>query len=366
MDRLIVKPTKELKRMQVFSVDESGYTGHDLLQRSQPWQGASAVSISHDDARHLISNHFPKLKAPELKFSSLRRRDGNQKPLFALQQELLANFPCVTCVADKRFILVQMFIEYAVEPFYFDQGVNLYENGGNIAMASYAYYVGQGQYGKGFDDILRAFQNAMNQKTPAAVNTLIDCVRAVNWHHLPEVLGPLALEHPDCISAIMDPNITTDAAFVILQALISRTEMMSEGPYYIEHDRSDNLLKYNEYLSRLIDCRMPARFRMSDIASIEYPLKLKTVSQVDSKLSPSVQLCDVLVGGAVSAVRQLAEDQKQAFYSPLKLYGEHQLIHFTPNIDFDEQAEFRKGGQGAEYVEFVAEQFRKAGGIRGI
>lgn len=161
----------------------------------------------------------------------------------------------------------------------------------------------------------------------------------------------------------MNPNITTDAAFVILQALISRTEVMSEGAYNIEHDRSDNLLKYNEYLKMLIDCKTPARFRMSEIASIEYPLKLKTVSQVDSKMSPSVQLCDVLVGGAVSAVRQLGENQKQAFYSPLKLYGEHQLIHFTPNIDFDGQAEFRKGSQGADYVEFVADHFRKSGGL---
>ncbi|MDI7042017.1 hypothetical protein QMN30_25505, partial [Escherichia coli] len=87
-----------------------GDTGRDLLQKSQPWQGANAVKISHDDALHLIRQHFPKHKGPELKFSSLKKRDSYQKLIFTLQQVLLANFPCVTCVADKRLILFQMFL----------------------------------------------------------------------------------------------------------------------------------------------------------------------------------------------------------------------------------------------------------------
>lgn len=348
--------------MSIFSIDESGYTGRDLLQKSQPWQGASAVKISHDDAFYLIKQHFPKRKAPELKFSSLKRRDSYQKPIFTLQQELLTNFPCVTCVADKRFILIQMFIEYAVEPFYYDHGINLYENGGNVSMASMAYYVCQGYFGKDFDNILLSFQNAMHEKTHASVKTLIDNVKAVNWRLLPEVLGPLALEHQGCIEAIINPKITTDAAFIILQALISRTELMSEGPYSIEHDRSKNLLQYNEYLSMLINCRTPAEFKMSEIASIKFPLKLKNVQQVDSELSPAVQLCDVLIGSTISGVRDYLHDKSMSFYSPLRLYKGNQIIHFIPDIDFEGQQKFRRDGQGNEYLDFIADQFNKFGG----
>ncbi|AVB30087.1 MULTISPECIES: DUF3800 domain-containing protein [Proteus] len=348
--------------MSIFSIDESGYTGRDLLQKSQPWQGASAVKISHDDALYLIKQHFPKRKAPELKFSSLKKRDSYQKPIFTLQQELLANFPCVTCIADKRFILVQLFIEYAVEPFYYANGINLYENGGNVSMASMAYYVCKAYFGNDFENILLSFQNAMYEKTHAAVKTLIKSVKAVDWWLLPEVLGPLAQEHPDCIEAIINPSTSTDAAFIILQALISRTELMSEGPYGIEHDRSKNLLQYNDYLSMLIKCQIPAEFKMSEIASIRYPLKLKSVKQVDSKLSPAVQLCDVLIGSAISGVRDLLHGKPTPIYSPLKLYEGNQLIHFTPNIDFKEQKKFRNNGQGNEYIDFIADQFNKFGG----
>lgn len=347
--------------MNMFSIDESGYTGRDLLNKSQKWQGASAISISNDDASYLIKQHFPKLQAPELKFSSLKRRVTNQKPLFNLQKDILENFPSSTCIADKRFLLVQMFIEYAVEPFYYDHGINLYENGGNVLMASMAYYVCQSYFGKDFDAILLAFQNAMFEKSASAITALISSVRSVNWHQLPEVLGPIAMAHPDCIEAIIHPSITTDAAFVILQALISRTELLSNQPYTIDHDRSDNLLQYNNYLTMLIGCKTPAEFRMSKIAEIKFPLKLSQVNQVDSKLNPSVQLCDVLIGGAISAVQQLTQDKAMSFYSPLKLYNGNQIIHFLPDIDFANQDKFRKGAQGGEMIDFIANQFIKSG-----
>lgn len=102
--------------MTVFYMDESGFTGADLLQKLQPFQGASALCISADDARHLIRQHFPKLKAPEMKFSSLIKRDTNLMPLYELQRDLLANFQCVTCVADKKYILILLFVTHAVEP----------------------------------------------------------------------------------------------------------------------------------------------------------------------------------------------------------------------------------------------------------
>jgi len=347
--------------MSEYSIDESGYTGRDLLQKSQPWQGASAINISNDDARYLIKQHFPKLQAPELKFSSLKRRATNQKPLYLLQKDILENFKSVTCVADKRFLLVQMFIEYAVEPFYYANDINLYENGGNVTLASMAYYVCQGYYGRDFDNILLAFQNAMFEKTPTSIETLISSIQSINWNRLPEFFGPLALEHPDCIDAIVNPSISTDAAFVILQALISRTELMADEAYSIKHDRSDNLLQYNNYLSMLINCKSPAEFKMSEIAGIKYPLKVKQVNQVDSKLHPSVQLCDILIGGAINGVRELIETKEMSFYSPLKLYEGNQIIHFTPNIDFESEMKFRNGSQGNEMINFIAKQLKTSG-----
>ena len=64
--------------MERFSVDESGYTGFDLLNSDQRFQGASAISISDQEAARLIKEHFPKLRAPEMKYGALARRPGSR------------------------------------------------------------------------------------------------------------------------------------------------------------------------------------------------------------------------------------------------------------------------------------------------
>lgn len=102
------------------------------------------------------------------------------------------------------------------------------------------------------------------------------------------------------------------------------------------------------------------RRRNSGIAGIQFPLKLEEVYQVDSRDSPAVQLCDVLVGGAVSAAELLMKEKSLSFYSPLKLYHEDQIIHFLPDLDFEKQREFRRGSQGAEYNDFIRNEFYKA------
>jgi hypothetical protein len=58
--------------MECFHIDESGYTGFDLLNAEQRFQGATAVAISDEDAAQLIQAHFPKLQAPELKYHASR------------------------------------------------------------------------------------------------------------------------------------------------------------------------------------------------------------------------------------------------------------------------------------------------------
>lgn len=137
---------------------------------------------------------------------------------------------------------------------------------------------------------------------------------------------------------------------------------MSSGSYSIEHDRSENLLKYNDYLTTLINCKENAKFKGSEIASIQFPLKLKNVNQGDSKLSPSVQLCDVLIGRTISDIREFAENKSLSTCSVLNLYGDDQLIHFVPDIDIEQQKRFRSGSQGNELINFIAKQFHKSVG----
>lgn len=347
--------------MECFRIDESGYTGHDLLNPDQRFQGASALAISDEEAAQLIKEYFPRLQAPELKYRSLSRRNSNHQRLIFLQRDLLTQYKSVTYICDKRFLLVLMFVDYAVEPFYYERGVDFYANGQNYAMASLLTIAGPTLLGQpAFDNLLIAFQNGVKEKTPAAIKTLVDAARATQWRQLPEALGPLAqFAAPECLKAIANPGVDTDAALVVLQSLISRMEVMTDGNYRVEHDQSKNLLRYHELLLRFIDHDKDIEFRQTQITSIKFPLKLMEVSQVDSKASPAVQLADIMIGAAIEAANNIT-GLRSGGLDPealLSLYAENQFIHLTPCIDFDEQRSFREGTQAAEVIDYFAANF---------
>lgn len=346
--------------MERFCIDESGYTGFDLLNAEQPFQGASSICISEEDARDAIQQFFPRLQASELKYRALARRPGNAERLLGLQQYLLKNFKCVTYVAHKRFLLTLMFIDYAVEPYYYERGFNLYQDGENYLMGSALFHAGEKILGPGYNTILSSFQSAMKLKTAESMTQLLRSVATVSWKDFPEALGPLALHCPDCISAIMQDGVTTDAALIVLQSLITRMEMTSSGPYRVDHDRSKNLTQYHDLLQQFIGHKDPVEFRQSEIASIRFPLNLVSVEQVDSKDCLGVQLADILIGGATDFANAYIGQRKKTDYTEgvLSAYAEDQLIHMLPSRDFEGQKKFRMGTQANELIEYFSKNFR--------
>lgn len=110
-----------------------------------------------------------------------------------------------------------MFMDYAVEPFYYERGMDFYQDGQNYALASLLYTVDPTLLGKAtFNELLAAFQRAIKEKTPQALEALVRAVRMLDWQQLPEALGPLALAAPECLCAIATPGVSTDAVMVVL------------------------------------------------------------------------------------------------------------------------------------------------------
>lgn len=347
--------------MECYRIDESGYTGFDLLNPEQRLQGAAAIAISDEDAARLINEHFPRLQAAEMKYRSLTRRPGNHARLLALFREVLREHKCVAYVCDKRFLLTLMFLDYAVEPFYYERGIDFYQDGQNYALGSLLAVAGPTLLGsEAFDAMLSAFQRAVRNKTPESLGELVAAVRKTRWRELPEVLGPLAqYAAPECLSAVATPGVSTDAAMVILQSLISRMELMSPGPYRVEHDQSKNLSTYHTLLQRFIDHADEIELRQTEIASFKFPLKLTAVTQVNSKASPAVQIADAMIGAVLEASnvmtghRECGLDPEALF----PLFSDDQFVHLTPSIDFEAQRRFRQGTQASAVIDYFAKHF---------
>jgi Protein of unknown function (DUF3800) len=349
--------------MECFRIDESGYTGFDLLNKEQRFQGASAVAISNDEASKLIREHFPNLRTSELKYRQLARRPSNHPRLLGLLRDLHSHHKCITYVADKRYLLTLMFVDYAVEPFYYERGIDINKDGGIYAAASLLYTIGPTYFGQDeFHELLVAFQLAVKEKSSLSKIRLLSAARNLDWFKLPEILGPLAkYASPECWDAIAMDEVNTDAAWIVLLSLISRTEVMTRMPYRIEHDQSKNLEKYHALIQRFIDHKDDVEFQATKITSMKFPLKLAEVTQVDSQNSPAVQLADVMMGAALDAVNNMT-GLKNGGINPgelMSLYADDQIICMSPSTDFEEQKRFREGSQSSELIDYFAKNFSR-------
>jgi len=343
-----------------YYMDESGYTGYDLLNTDQPFQGAATFKIDEKTAEDLIKQYFPKNKSLELKHKALSRRPSNWDSLLKIQKELLTNYNGISYVCDKKFLLTLMFLDFCVEPFYYDQNIDFYEDGQNYSAASLIYKTAPTFWGEeNFNELLWLFQRAERTKSDIAINALVEKTKVLGRIEFEEFLGPLSMGYPSCIESIKNPKVNTDVSFIVLLSLISYVEKHENDDYEIVHDTSNNLKKYNEILKKLVHYENIAEFKHTEITSIKFPLRLSSVSQCDSKNSFGVQLADILIGGIIEFSMGIAGKVQKTDYnqSILSLYGDENIIHLLPNLDFEEQKEFHKNNQSQDFINFFGKNF---------
>jgi hypothetical protein len=64
-------------------MDESGFTGEDLLQPEQPVFVHVATSLSDQECAALVNDHFSGVQSRELKHKNLARRQSGQARITA-------------------------------------------------------------------------------------------------------------------------------------------------------------------------------------------------------------------------------------------------------------------------------------------
>lgn len=256
-----------------------------------------------------------------------------------------------------------MFLDHAVEPFYYQRGHDFYQDGQNHAMAPLLYHVGPILYGEqGFAHLLATFQHAIRVKSTQAVMEMIRTIRQVNWAELFEIFSPLAqFAAPECIADIVSPDVNTDAATVVLYLLISRMEVIAAGQYRVEHDQSKNLQTYHRLLRGYIEHDASITFHQTKITNISFPLKLCSVTQVDSKSSPAVQLADIMIGATLGAMNTLLGNKNPgvAPEAVLDLFSGFELITLLPSLDFEENKRFRRDTQTSTVIDYFSRNFHK-------
>lgn len=152
--------------MLTLFMDECGYTGQDLLSVEQPIFTMVTFQAGEEDCQAFKKAFFATVQADELKFAKLVRHRKQRQMILAFVKHMYANQGRVkVAIAHKRFVLIAKLVDLLIEPAMDEDGVDLYEQGGNIALANMLYHVlpvlGGPTY---FDNLLQSFQEMIGRQ----------------------------------------------------------------------------------------------------------------------------------------------------------------------------------------------------------
>jgi len=341
-------------------MDESGYTGYDLLNSDQPVQAASSLMIDEKEAQRLVDNFFPRRQGKELKHKKLSRRPSYWNSMIELQKIILNDFMGFTYVCDKKYLLILRFLDDCVEPFFYKNGINFFKDGNDYALASLLYYAAERFWGKEqFDNLLYYYQRASKMKTIFNIDLLTDHAKSLIGNELSEILIPLSLKDDCCTRDVLNEENNTDIVFIVVLSLISHLEKYIDNQYLIIHDTSRKLQTYRMALDKLLQIKDEITFKATNVTDIIFPLKLYAVEQKDSKTSFGIQLADILVGGVVEhckAQKGLIE-KNEYNQKVIESYGDENLLFMFPDVNFEDNRQFRQKTQNFEFVDFIAKKF---------
>lgn len=348
--------------MPTFYVDETGFTGEDLLAPAQPIFVQATHDFSDTETQKIIDSIFSGVKAAELKHKNLSRKPAHQERIAEFIRFAVSDPSRVaTWVAHKEFAAATMVVEWWIEPLAHRAGINLYENGANHAMANMLFMCLQGFWDEKFRrKILLAFQKMFRARTKERFDECESLIAKTqdevrNDESRSEILryfwpsfALLGLDHV----ANLPPHVL-DLALPGLVRLGFKWREKHEGPWEVVHDRSSNMARQKWLWDTLTGTDMgAAKFDGPGGPGI-FPMNVVRTRFADSNTEKQIQLCDIIAGATSASLRLPEEDEYRA---KLTDAGVEKLITDTiwPSDAITPEELGRKGWDGNIAIEWIA------------
>ena len=296
--------------MKTVFCDESGSTGNNLWQADQPHFVYSAVAIENDAATDLLERvrRDFRIQSPEFHTAQLLRRENGERAVRAV----LSNIGDAASVAvfHKRYSLAGKMFEYLIEPIISDRSTAFYNIGFQRFVAT-GLFLSQMVNEPGAAQAFQAFQDLMRTGDEAHLHTLIDAmlvgeerrflhqIATIVLCNIEPVREELAgIRGNDAVAAWMLE--LTNTALMSLLSSMSGPEMT---PLVVTCDDSKPLLRQLEMFDVMIG-RQDYRAVEFDGRNNQITFNLaRRIELGDSRLSPGIQIADVVASAAAYALK---------------------------------------------------------------
>ncbi len=289
--------------MVTIYLDECGYTGEDLLNKSQPVFVICTHSLTEQECAEIKARHFAGVRARELKHSELSKRPAQQEMVLSALEELVTRSEQIKVgISHKRYALVLKIVDLVVETSMFAAGFDIYKNGGDLAMANAMYHC-MGVDAEYLDGILLRFQNTMRQRSAQ------QCKEFMRFIGKPHPFDPVnhfrqyiddALRHVGFAAVFKGlPKNALDLSLSTAFHLVGLWRAaLGDTPIRIVHDRSSNMAKQKTFWDLLVHHEARRAVVGFDTRTKTFPLAVQETVFERSHDSVALQIADVIAGSA--------------------------------------------------------------------
>jgi hypothetical protein len=300
--------TADGDRFPVFYLDESGNTGPDLLNQTQPLFTLASVCLGDAEAGELLE---PVLDGEgEAKFSAIRRDPERRDALLQiLRSDHLRPETARVSIFHKPYTTVAKLVDLLMEPGFHRRGMagEWQTDGSTLRWPTTLYEVAGPELQDSWTDLLSAFVRAVRQPSPdhtSETASLLDRCRdetaderiefalAVMREEAEEQLASLYDEDGQPFTQPVDP---LDPAIAGLVEHLDHWGQ-SVGPFIARHDASSALERCLPELRRLSDPETEPYEVPGPGGTMKYPLQARRLELVDSRRFPQIQVADLLAG----------------------------------------------------------------------
>lgn len=346
-------------------MDESGFTGEDLLHLEQPVFVHVSTCLSDEECAALAKDHFSGVQGDELKHKRLGRRPNGQSRILDFVNAVVGKDKFTIWLCHKEFTLLTYLVDLWVEPSMYKHGIDLYKDGGSVALSNMTYYcLKVFQSDRFLRGHLERFQRMMRFRTPQNYRKFFamlhrDYLRTdkrtkdilVFYLGAGMELGYDLLARTP--ARALDPALTTTVSTCM------HWRKRTDAPLRLIHDRSSNLSKDKWLWERIASAEIENVVLGIPGHEVVYPLNVEETEFGDSHTHLQLQFCDLVAGACAEWARRFMDlPHDEGYVSKLEDSGikELNLSTIWPAPEVDPEALGMKGWSG-EHIEFLTKQF---------
>lgn len=316
-------------------IDESGYTGGNLLDQAQPVFALASIALPDDITAQLVTAHFTGVQAAELKHSRLAKYASGRRRVveFVRKLNLLTNDlgrPVASAfVVHKKFSLLALAVDLWVEPAAEIGGIDLYKDGANLALANVAFAVLE-LVPDFFTLFLKAFDHMMRERSADSYHKFWKLVD--NAYRKPcEITGQQKIQRmvKKVIIAFLAarkvlsldyliglPQHALDIAMSTITATVHHWSNQTKESLRLNLDESKYYADFEWIWKEITRPDLPrASFSGPNDFQLSYPLNIEATIPADSKAFHQLQFADIISGAVAECIRNSIEPETDSTYA---------------------------------------------------